>query len=327
MISSSISSSNPAILVTEGLTKVYNRREVVNHINLTLLPKEIYGFLGPNGAGKSTTLRMILGLIKPTAGDIWILGQSVKSSDRTLRSCIGVVGEQDRFFENMTALQYLNFFAAYYLVEAAKQKINHLLEIFELLPFVNFLATEYSHGMKRKLSLARALLHQPSILILDEPTSGLDPFGIRQVRFVLEEQRRLGCSILISSHILSEVERIADRVGIINRGELLLESTVDAVKSRLAPETVLEITLQAPVHGLNEILMTTPNVSQVSIVMNIVTITLNTSQDLRALISQVVTTNGGVIVGMRLVQADLEDAFIRITDEWADSLQGKENQP
>ena len=321
---STVSSSSTAVLVTEGLTKVYNRREVVKKVNLTLRPQEVYGFLGPNGAGKTTTLRMILGLVKPTAGGVAIFGQPVNSRSRMLRSKIGVVGEQDRFFENMTAVQYLDFFASYYGVAGAKKKIQALLEIFSLSPFENILATEFSHGMRRKLSLARALLHQPSILILDEPTSGLDPFGIRQVRSVLEEQRSLGCSILISSHILSEVERIADRVGIIHKGELLLEDAVDSIRLKLAPETVLEVILQTVLPEIHEILSAIPEISRVEVMGDKVAITVSGNQDLRAAVSQALTAHGGVIVGMRLLQADLEDAFVRITNEWVASLQERE---
>lgn len=303
------------VLSTQDLTKIYGGRVVVDRINLTLRRQEIYGFLGPNGAGKTTTIRMLLGLVPPTAGQVMIMGHPMTGGSAAVKKRLGVVGEQDRFFEEATARDYLCFFADYYRIDNPHRRVDELLERFELLPFANALASKFSHGMQRKLSLARALLHHPSVLILDEPASGLDPFGILQVRKALEDERRAGCSILISSHILSEIERTANRVGIIHKGRLLTEESVEAVRSRLTPETVIEVELQSAIPGIAECLNKLPEITRAEINGKQITLTAAGGGDLRPAISRAITDTGGVIIGMQVKQANLEEAFIRLTNE------------
>jgi ABC-type multidrug transport system ATPase subunit len=318
---------NPEIVIrTNNLTKEYNGRTVVSNINLAIRRGEIYGFLGPNGAGKTTTIRMILGLLPPSSGTIEIFGQDLQSSNVKIRQRLGVVGEHSYLYDDMTAIEYLMFFARLYGVENARRRSRDLLEWLDLAPFSHLLAREFSQGMQKKLMLARALLHDPEVLILDEPVSGLDPYGIVQVRELLEKKRQEGQAIIISSHILSEVERTADRIGIIHRGRLVTENTIEAVISDQATEMELDVELQIPIPGLIDILKQLPNVLGVQAQGVQLTITVEGLKDLRPIISQVITEGGGIVVGMQSHRASLEQAFIRLTEGKLEQLGLVESQ-
>jgi ABC-2 type transport system ATP-binding protein len=302
------------VIRTNDLTKVYDGRPVVNKVNLVVRPGEIYGFLGPNGAGKTTTIRMILGLLQPTSGTVELFGHDVRHSGSELRGRLGVAGEQPFLYDDMTALEYLTFFARLYGVKDGPRRVTTLLERLDLAPFGHLLAREFSQGMQKKLTLARALLHDPEVLILDEPVSGLDPYGIVQVRELLGEKRQAGQAILISSHILSEVERTADRVGIIHRGWLIMEDAVDAVINRLTPGTELEVELQSEVPGLTEILKRLASVREVHAENDLLTIAVEGDSDIRASVSHAIAAAGGVVIGMNTRRATLEEAFVRLTE-------------
>ncbi|WP_274363808.1 ABC transporter ATP-binding protein [Paenibacillus thermotolerans] len=211
-----------AIIKTTKLTKVYGGGQIsVNEINLTVKQGEIYGFLGRNGAGKTTTIRMLLGLIKPTSGDIEIFGEKLQERRGTILRRIGSIVETPGFYENLTARENLLINARIIGVHK-KRAIEEALEIVGLQDETKKRVGTYSLGMKQRLGIARALLHYPELLILDEPTNGLDPIGIKEMRTLiktLSQERRI--TIFISSHILSEIEQLADTMGIIHEGRLL----------------------------------------------------------------------------------------------------------
>ncbi len=309
----------PTVIRTVGLTKLYQRRTVVNALDLDVRPGEIYGFLGPNGAGKTTTIRMLLGLMRPSSGSIELFGQHVGHDPATLRR-VGVVSEQPFLYDDMTAVEYLLFFARLYRVSDARGRAAMLLERLDLAPYCHLLARDFSRGMQQKLSLARALLHRPELLILDEPVAGLDPQGIVQVREMLEEERRAGHAVFISSHILSEVERIADRVGIVHHGRLLLEDTVEAVRSSLSPGIELEVELLAAVPGLEHLLQRIEGIRAVTRDGHRLAIALGHECDLRAVVAQAIATAGGVVIGMQARTASLEEAFVTLTEGHLESL-------
>jgi ABC-2 type transport system ATP-binding protein len=220
------------VIEAEGLTKRFGSRVVVDGLNLIARPGEIYGFLGPNGAGKSTTIRMLLGILRPDAGTVRICGQPVRRSDRAARRLVGAVGEVQHLYPDMTSRDYLGFFAALYRIERPEERIGHVLEDVGLADRDADLAVNLSKGLQQKLGLARALVHDPPVLVLDEPVSGLDPHGIREVRDIICRERRRGRLIFLSSHVLSEVERTADRIGIIRQGRMVFEDEVAAVLAR-----------------------------------------------------------------------------------------------
>jgi len=208
---------------TEGLVKRFGSFAAVDGIDLNIPKGEIYGFLGPNGAGKTSTILMLLGVTRPTAGDIWLFGEKYSPRRLELRKRIGVVPEKHPrgVWPWMTAGEYLSFFADLFEVPRAAERIDALLVKVELARFRSRRIRDFSRGMLQKLSIIRALLHDPDILFLDEPISGLDPIGIKQVRDLILSENREGRTVFISSHQLSEMEKICHRVAIIFRGRLV----------------------------------------------------------------------------------------------------------
>lgn len=302
------------VVRTEQLTKRYDRLVAVHDLDLRVEPGEIYGFLGPNGAGKTTTLLMVLGILKPTAGRIYLWGRPLEDDPLAAKQRIGVVGEHDYIYDSLTAEEYLRFFAGLYGVRTPAVRIGTLLERLGLLEFRTLRARDFSRGMKQKLGLARALLHEPELLILDEPVSGLDPHGIVDVRHLLLELNRGGVTIFISSHLLSEVEQTAHRVGIMHRGRLIRQDTIPALRGLLRADLTLEVELQAPVPHLDAQLTTLPEVLTAQADGRRLVVTVAAGADHRGMISQAVAAAGGVIVGMRTNEPTLEEAFLTLTD-------------
>jgi ABC-2 type transport system ATP-binding protein len=312
--------SEPLIHTTR-LTKVYSGLSAVRDLNLCVDRGEIYGFLGPNGAGKTTTLLMLLGIVQPTTGEISLWGHRLGDDPLALKRRIGVVGEQDYFHDHLTAEEYLSFFASLYGVPAPRERIGGLLERLGLSGLRRFRVRDFSRGMKQKLSLARAVLHEPDLLVLDEPVSGLDPHGIVEVRHLLLERNQRGMTILISSHLLSEVERTAHRVGILHRGHLIREDTIAGLRAMLRRDAEVEIQLLEPVPGVADILASLPFVRQVDIAGDRLSVTVEGETDTRGALSRAISARGGVIVGMHVREPSLEDAFLTLTerdvDQWA----------
>lgn len=303
-----------AVVRTERLSKHYGGLSAVVDLSLRVLAGEIYGFLGPNGAGKTTTILMLLGIITPTAGTVYLWGRPMSADALAVKRRIGVVGEQDYLHDHLSAEEYLRFFAELYGVPRAQARIDALLARLSLDQFRSLRAHDFSRGMKQKLSLARALLHEPELLILDEPVSGLDPHGIVEVRQLLLELNRQGTTILISSHLLSEVERTAHRVGILHRGRLVREDTLAGLRALLAHDAVVEVQLQYTVPGLVETLRGLPFVRRIDGASTRLTVTVAEDGAARGALSQAITASGGIVIGMRTAEPTLEDAFLTLTD-------------
>lgn len=303
------------------LTKVFGSYTAVNRLNLKIQRGEIYGFLGPNGAGKTTTLMMILGVLKPTAGSVKIFGRSMAEDPFGIRRRIGVVAEALNFYEEMTALEYLQFFAHLYRVPEPQKKIQELLEKLDLWQWRDVWVGGFSTGMKRKLGVIRGLLHAPELLILDEPVSGLDPFGIVQIRQLLLEEKERGTTILISSHILSEIERTADRVGIIAKGHLVIEDGMDRIRQDAAGKRQIEVELVDSDPTLQEDIKKLPFVTDVMVNADrALIIDTLPDKDYRAEIGRELAARGVVIQGMKPLQTSLEEAFITLTESYVEDL-------
>lgn len=216
----------------ERITKRFGDRTAVDGLTLTARPGEIYGFLGANGAGKTTTIRMLLGILDPDEGEIRVCGRRVRRGDRAGRQLIGAVGEVQHFYPEMTSADYLAFFARLHGVEAPRKRVAEVLDEVGLAERAGDRAVDLSKGLQQKLGLARALLHNPPVLVLDEPVSGLDPHGVREVRELILRERARGRLIFFSSHLLAEVGMIADRVCILQTGRCLFEDSTQAALSR-----------------------------------------------------------------------------------------------
>ena len=212
-----------AILCTKNLVKSYKGKEAVSHVSLTVNKGDIYGFLGQNGAGKTTTLRMIMGLITPTSGEIDMFGEQVLPGQYKHYDRIGSVIETAGFYPNLTAHENLEIHRRLMGV-TNKSYLDEALELTGLGDVGKKKVSGFSLGMKQRLGIARALLHKPELLILDEPTNGLDPVGIKEIRkLIIDLSEKQKITVLVSSHILSEIQQIATRIGIINAGHLLEE--------------------------------------------------------------------------------------------------------
>lgn len=217
------------IIETKELTKTYADFTAVSNVNLNIKKGTVYGFLGPNGAGKSTTMKMFLGLTKPTSGTFTINGKKFPENRVEILKEIGSFIEAPAFYGNLTGEENLDIIRK--ILGLPKSSVDEALEIVGLTQFKNRLAKKYSLGMKQRLGLASALIGKPPILILDEPTNGLDPVGIHEIRTLIRSlPQKFDCTVLVSSHLLSEIELMADDIGILNHGNLLFEGTLDELK-------------------------------------------------------------------------------------------------
>ena len=303
------------------LTKIFGSYTAVDHLDLKIQPGEIYGFLGPNGAGKTTTLMMILGVLKPTLGEIKLFGQKMSDDPFGIRRRIGVVPEALNFYDEMTAIEYLQFFTRLFKLVNPQEKIQDLLEKLNLWQWRDVLVSGFSTGMKRKLGVARGLLHSPELLILDEPVSGLDPFGIVQIRQLLQEEKSHGTTIVISSHILSEIERTADRVGIIAKGRLVIEDRMDSIRQKVSGRHQIELEVANDVPEIVQIIEALPFVTAVSQgIGQILIIDTLSDNEYRADLGKALAANGVIIQGMRSLESTLEEAFITLTESSVEEL-------
>jgi ABC-type multidrug transport system ATPase subunit len=222
------------VIETKGLTKRFGARTAVDGVDLRAGAGEIYGFLGPNGAGKTTTIRLVLGVLTPDAGTVQVCGRTVRRGDRAGRFLVGAVAEVQHLYGDMTCREYLRFFAGLYRIDGASARVDAMLDLVGLGDRAHDRAIDLSKGLQQKLGLARALLHDPPVLVLDEPVSGLDPHGIREVRDIICRERDRGRLVFLSSHVLSEIERTADRIGMLRQGKLVFEGRVEEVMARHA---------------------------------------------------------------------------------------------
>ncbi len=216
------------------VTKLYLDFPAVNSLNLEVMDGEIMGIIGHNGAGKSTTLKMIVGLISPTSGTVEIMGRDMGKESTRVKRSIGFLPEESSLYANMTVAEYLLFFAELYQVpkHQARERMHLLLDALKLAD-LNKLTSELSKGMKRKVAIARTLLHDPQLLVLDEPNAGLDPLTSFFIINYLKELREQGKTILLSAHNLFHIEFICDRVAILKEGELIVCSTMEAIRASL----------------------------------------------------------------------------------------------
>ncbi|SFI69807.1 MULTISPECIES: ABC transporter ATP-binding protein [unclassified Bacillus (in: firmicutes)] len=227
------------IIETKNLSKKFGGFYAVNDVNLQVPKGNIYGFLGPNGAGKSTTIRMLLGLIKPTNGSVTLFGKSMKDSRIDILKNVGSMVEYPSYYGHLTAYENLEIIRK--ILEIDKKEIDKVLKIVNLTNVQDKLVKKFSLGMKQRLGIAQALLGNPALLILDEPTNGLDPAGIHEIRDLVKSlPSKMGITVLVSSHILSEIELIADRVGIINKGNLIFQGTLDELREKSELEILVD---------------------------------------------------------------------------------------
>ena len=254
-----------AIVETRGLTKRYGTTLALDHLDLVVPEGAVYGFIGPNGAGKTTTMRILTGLLRASSGEAWIAGHEVARDPKIVRSLVGWMPDSFGVYDSMKAWEYLDFFAASYGLPGPRraQLIGELLDLVDLGHKRDDYVMGLSRGMKQRLSLARTMAHDPRLLILDEPASGLDPRARIELRELLKELRALGKTIVISSHILTELAEMCTHIGIIEAGRLLVSGEVNDVLHSLQPHKVVEVRVLGARERTAELLRGMPGVRSV----------------------------------------------------------------
>src|SRR5438105_3158094 len=253
------------IVETRNLTKRYGAFTALSDLNLSIEKGSIHGFIGPNGAGKTTTMRIIATLLEPSGGQAWVSGFPVTERPYEVRRRIGYMPDFFGVYDNMKVWEYLDFFAAAYNVRASRRggMIDDLLALVDLSAKKDSFVDDLSRGMKQRLCLARTLVHEPDLLILDEPASGLDPRARIELRELLKELRNLGKTILVSSHILSELTEMCSHVAIIERGRLLVSGRVEDILQALQPAREIYVRVMSRVPEAITILQAVPGVLSV----------------------------------------------------------------
>ncbi len=298
------------MIKTEDLHKRFKNVKAVQGVNLNVKKGDVYGFLGPNGAGKTTTIKMILGLTHPDSGNVFIKGKNIAEYGVDLRASIGYLPERAQLYKNLTAIQTLNFFAE--LRKVDKKECDELLSKVGLTKWRDAKVGTFSKGMVQLLGIGQALLGDPELLILDEPTSGLDPRWSRVLKDIILEKNSKGTTVFFSSHLLFEVQELCKRVAILNKGQLIIEDTVDKISEGvyLKPQLILRIQgdTQAAVNILRG------GGFDCQLVGNQLKVPVESDQKIKVL--NLLQENGVVIEDFRTEEPSLEAAFLQyIGDE------------
>jgi ABC-2 type transport system ATP-binding protein len=294
----------PVAIDTRQLTRVYGQHTAVDHLDLCIRHGEVYGFLGPNGAGKTTTLRMLLGLIRPTSGAATVAGGAPGST--VSLETIGAMIEQPGFYPYMSGAANLRLLASYARVDPSRVKT--VLRMVDLDKRGDDKFSAYSQGMKQRLGLAAALLKDPAVLILDEPSNGLDPAGMAEMRVLIRALADEGRTVLLSSHLLGEIEQICDRIGVIQKGRLVAEGTVDELRGRES----LSITA-LPLDAARAYLAERPDVELLGI--SGASIQVKTDRSRTADITRGLVNAGFDVTELSWRRQSLEDVFLGLTNE------------
>ena len=298
-------------LELEHVTKAYHHVCAVADLTLRVQEGELYGFLGPNGAGKTTTLRMLLGLARPDAGRACIRGVDPRADPVRARRPLGYLPERLSFYPTLTGRQTLRFFAD--LRGVPRERVDDMLALVGLADDAGKRVGEYSRGMTQRLGLGQALLGEPDILVLDEPTGGLDPLAQRHIKDLLREHVRRGLTLLFSSHQLSEVQELAHRVGVLRKGALIAEDTVENLRARVGLKGVLVLTLERPSEDVAVAVRALPGVELARLDGHRLAVVCEDAQ--RFEVAKAVHEMGGGVAGMETREPTLEDVFLALTND------------
>jgi ABC-2 type transport system ATP-binding protein len=298
---------------TRDLSKNYGDRLAVDKLNLTVSSKQVHGFLGPNGAGKSTTIKMMVGLLRPTSGSLSILGKNVRGDNPKVRRDIGYMPELPRFPKHLSGEELLDVYGRMYGMSKTERRarISELIKMVGLEGRGKDRIGKYSKGMQQRIGIAQALISSPELVILDEPSIGLDPVGMVEVRNMVKDIVKLGTTVFFSSHLLAEVQQVCDHVTVIHLGVMRYSGTLEDIASKVTAHRKLVIELDKHVDGVL-VALKTLNKGTVEATMNTYTIHLDMREDIRAEVSRAITGAGGVVVSMREEGGGLEDAFLSL---------------
>jgi ABC-2 type transport system ATP-binding protein len=304
------------MIQTINLTKRYGELMALANLNLVIEQGDCFGFIGPNGAGKTTTIKILATLLKPTWGEARIDGLSVGPVNaRQVRSIIGYVPDYFGSYEDMVVKEYLEFFAASYNIHGPKRKsvIDDVLNLTDMAFKADAEVNSLSRGMQQRLSLARVLLHDPKVLLLDEPASGLDPRARIEIRELLKELHRMGKTILISSHILLELADFCNKVGIIERGQMVFTGTVREILERAKVGMVINVGVADRATEAAGLIQNIPGVVSTEPMDGLVRVSLDPIKGDPSLIAARLVGNGFKLTRLEEERVNLETAFMRLT--------------
>jgi len=298
------------------MTKRYGRLLAVNDLSLTVEEGEVFALLGPNGAGKTTTMSVLMGFIFPTVGSIRIFGQDMTDEGRETRRRIGFMPEELGLYDSLTGYEHLEFYGRLFGMEKREreEKIHDMLQLVGLTDRKDSLVREYSHGMRQRLGVAQALINEPDLLILDEPTSGLDPRASHEVREIIKSLAARHITLILSSHLLHEVEQVCDTVAIINKGKLIRKDTIkDLVRETRDKGIRVSVTCLTLNRNIIDAVRGISGVEHVETRDNILTAIVR-NEELAADINTAVVKAGGRVVRVEESTPDLEEIFLQLTE-------------
>lgn len=298
-------------IIVAHLTKLYNSMKAVDDISFQVKAGEILGFLGPNGAGKTTTIKALLGLIHVDNGTILLNNMDINKQSKLAKKYIGYLPEKVAFYNNLTALQNLEFYAE--MKKTSKKECHMLIDEFGLKEATFKKVGAFSKGMIQRLGVARAFLGNPQILILDEPTEGLDARGVVLIRQKILDAKKQGKTVFVSSHILSEIQAVCDRVCIINKGRIVAEDTVAGLSKKLNIQPILTIELESITEKMVDSVKHISGVEVQQITDK--TIVVSCSSELKLKVLDTISKAKGNILNFQIKEPSLEDVFMRFTED------------
>ena len=304
----------PAVHTT-GLTRTYGAMTALSSLDLTVNRGDLFGFIGSNGAGKTTTLRILATFLAPSAGTARVLGHDVVRDADAVRHVIGYMPDFFGVYKDMEVTEYLDFFGACYKIPTAQREktVNDVLELVGLSEKKGALIGALSRGMQQRLGLARVLIHDPQLLLLDEPASGLDPRARIEMMAILQELQRLGKTIIISSHILSELQTLCNRVAIIEKGKLIYSGPVQGVRDQMASGLIVWVKVAGETDKAIELLKTRTEVAEVTPVDGRIKVLMVDHDTDHSFVADTLVRNGLKLVGLQEDELGLEEVFLRVT--------------
>ena len=287
----------------------------LDSLDLTINRGDLFGFIGSNGAGKTTTLRILATFLTPSAGQARVLGHDVVRDADAVRHIIGYMPDFFGVYKDMEVTEYLDFFGACYKIPSSQREktVNDVLELVGLSEKKGALIGALSRGMQQRLGLARVLIHDPQVLLLDEPASGLDPRARIEMMAILQELQRLGKTIIISSHILSELQSLCNRVAIIEKGKLIYSGAVQGVRDQLSTGRVVWVKVSSDQLRALELLKARPEVSAAEALDGQIKVTLVSHESDHSIVAEALVQGGSKVVGLREDELGLEEVFLRVT--------------
>jgi len=307
--------NSTAAVQTFALTRVYGSMIALNALNLTVNRGDLFGFIGSNGAGKTTTLRILATFLAPSSGTAQVLGHDVVRDADAVRHVIGYMPDFFGVYKDMEVTEYLDFFGACYKIPSSQREktVNDVLELVGLSEKKGALIGALSRGMQQRLGLARVLIHDPAVLLLDEPASGLDPRARIEMMAILQELQRLGKTIIISSHILSELQTLCNRVAIIEKGKLIYSGPVQGVRDQMSQGRVIWVRVSSDSNQAIELLKVRPEISEVAAVDGEIKITLASFDIDHSIVAEILVHGGVKLIELREDEIGLEEVFMRVT--------------